>query len=321
MGRASTRRCGWRFPEEVRSSKSELSATALNKTFIETGLKAVDLFAPVPLGGDILVTGEPKAGARIVGTELACRFARRPGEFSGVTAFLDPAVADAEDYAADFKDAIPADAELISTERIPAERIRQVGGLSAPPLGNVVFAFSHRTSYLDAFRQAVRSARFASPKVPLTAFAITEGLSPGGFDARLVLSRALAAEAVYPAFDVVGSTSNARGLGEAAPDHAHVAKSAREAIARVLSKLRPGGINDPAWEGNANPAERPAVQALVFLSQPLFCAEGYTGMASAIVPVAETVTDFRTILEGRYTDHAAARFRFLNGLDGQLVDR
>lgn len=287
----------------------------MRTTFIETGLKAVDLFAPIPLGGDILVTGDPKAGARLVGTELVCRFARRSGDFHGVSAFLDPAVADAEDYAADLQDAVPVGAELISAETIPVERIRQANGVSAPPLGNVVFAFSHRASYLDAFRQAVRSVRFASPRVPLTSFAVAEALSPGGFDARLVLSRALAAEAVYPAFDATASSSNARGLGEAAPDHARVAKSAREAIARALSRLRPGAINDPAWEGNADPAERPSVQALVFLSQPLFCAEAYTGMASAIVPVAETVANFRTILEGRYADLAASRFRFLNALD------
>lgn len=42
---------------------------------VETGLKAVDLFVPIPLGGDVLLSGEPHAGVRVLGTKLTLRLA------------------------------------------------------------------------------------------------------------------------------------------------------------------------------------------------------------------------------------------------------
>lgn len=283
--------------------------------FIETGLRAVDLFAPLPLGGDVLLRGEPKSGPRVLGTELALRLSRRPGGGLRTTVFLDAAVADAADYEAEFRETVPA-ADLVVADAITPDRFR--GHLASRPfsLGNAVFAVSHGRYFIADFLGAVAAGRKASPFTKLTSFVVTEAEVAGEFDAEIRTIRALAAEGVYPALDVGASFSTAKHPARLAPDHPRVAQLAREAIGRAARDLQPGRIQDETWAYHTDSARRPSLQALLFLSQPFFCAEAYTGMPSAVVPLAETVAGFRAILEGRHAGAPVRNFRFRNSLEG-----
>lgn len=285
----------------------------MSASHLDTGLRAIDLFAPVPLGGDVIVSGEPKSGGRILGTELALRLSRLSGRPPKVVAFLDAAVPDADDYEAEFKEAVPG-VELLRVPSVSVEMLKP--RLSHRPfsLGNAVFAFSHEPWFLEGFLRAVKAGRESSIFTKLTSFVVTEAPFAGSFDARLHTLRALAAEAIYPALDVTTSTSKAIGLDRHAPGHVRVAQMAREAIARVVADLAPGAVKDGDWSYRTDPEKRPALQALLFLSQPCFCAEAYTGMSAAVVPLADTVKQFQAILEGRCREIDPLLFRFRNAL-------
>lgn len=287
----------------------------MNNSVIDTGLRAVDLFAPIPLGGDYLVAGEPKSGPRVLGLELLTRLSRRAGNPPRTCVFLDTAVPDAEAFASEIEAAVSGAAELFRVDSVAAETLVHVLVQKPFSLGNAVFAFSLDSAFLDTFRKAVKKGRNRTSGTPLTAFAVTEAVPGDRFDARAICRRDFAAEGIYPALDPAASQSNAVGLDFLALGHSRIAGQAREAIAAVARELTPGRIKDENWAFHMDPSKRPALQALLYLSQPYFCAEPYTGMAGAVVPLAETVASFRAILEGRHAGVPAQRFRYLNGLE------
>lgn len=283
----------------------------MSASHLETGLRAVDLLAPIPLGGDVLVSGEPKSGARILGTELVFRLSRLPKKPPKVLAFLDTTDPEADGYEVEFKETVPG-VELMRVPSVSAETLKPHLAHRPFSLGNAVFAFSREPSFIEGFRRAVKAGRESTLFTKLTSFVVTEASAVNSCDARLHSLRALAAEAVYPALDVVVSSSKAIGLDRHASGHASVAEAVRKAVAQVAADLVSEAIKDEHWPWRADPAKRPALQALLFLGQPYFCAEIYTGMTAAAVPLADTVKQFQAILEGRHRDTDPVLFRFRN---------
>ena len=55
-----------------------------------------------------------------------------------------------------------------------------------------------------------------------------------------------------------------------------------------------------------------------FLSQPMFVAEKFTGMAGVYVPVKETVRGFKEILSGKYDDVPEAAFYNVGPIEDAL---
>lgn len=64
------------------------------RAFISTGLKAVDLFAPLPRGGDILITGTKGAGIVVLGLKIARRLLKHPTDEFHVVYFPDEGLSD-----------------------------------------------------------------------------------------------------------------------------------------------------------------------------------------------------------------------------------
>ena len=52
-----------------------------------------------------------------------------------------------------------------------------------------------------------------------------------------------------------------------------------------------------------------------FLSQPFFVAESFTGSAGRYVPMRETVSGFREILDGKHDDLPEEAFLFVGSID------
>ncbi len=75
----------------IRWASNALLGNGLGKmTVIPTGLRGIDLFVPLPVGGDILLTGDPRAGARVLGNELVYRMANLPEQPTVPLVFFDP---------------------------------------------------------------------------------------------------------------------------------------------------------------------------------------------------------------------------------------
>jgi len=52
-----------------------------------------------------------------------------------------------------------------------------------------------------------------------------------------------------------------------------------------------------------------------FFSQPFFVAEQFTGTPGKYVPIAQTIKDFRELLDGKYDDLPEQAFYMVGGMD------
>lgn len=282
---------------------------------IETGLKAVDLFVPIPVGGDVLISGDAQSGIRVLGIELAHRLMNHPRHKFHVVLYLDQAMADVDSWVLELQESLPSFSNRFVVPAISTAEIQQQQSAAGRGPGVAIFAVSRSERFLYSFHEAIRTAReTATTTVPITSFSLTEELVPPGYDVNILCSRALAQEGIYPALNPKTSNSVAISHQSVSEKRRQVAESARAAIAKVLQNLHPEALNNPDWDFNREESKRPAVQATRFMSQAFFVAEPFTGKAGANVPVRKTVADFKSILDGKHRDDPPQQFMYSNGL-------
>ena len=118
-------------------------------------------------------------------------------------------------------------------------------------------------------------------------------------DSMIVLSRAMAAEGMYPAVDPLSSSSILLDPTVVGEEHYRIAEEVREAIAHykelqdIISLL---GIEELSAQDRLIVARARRLQR--FLTQPFAVTEAFTGKLGRSVPLAETIKGCRLILEG-----------------------
>jgi F-type H+/Na+-transporting ATPase subunit beta len=135
-------------------------------------------------------------------------------------------------------------------------------------------------------------------------------------DATTVLSREISALGIYPAVDPLDSTSrilDARYVGE---DHYQVARRVQEILQRykdlqdIIAIL---GVDELSEEDKVTVARARRIQ--LFLSQPFFVAEQFTGIPGKYVPIDETIASFRALTEGEYDHLPEQAFLLVGGVE------
>jgi len=122
-------------------------------------------------------------------------------------------------------------------------------------------------------------------------------------DATVVLSRQLASQGFYPAVNPLDSSSRLLDPRIIGDEHYRVATRVREILTRykelrdVIAIL---GIEELAEEDRLLVRRARKVQR--FLTQPFIVAEEFTGQAGVFVPLEETVSGFRMIIDGELDD-------------------
>ena len=143
---------------------------------------------------------------------------------------------------------------------------------------------------------------------PATAFA--------HLDATTVLSRKLTELGIYPAVDPLDSTSrilDPRIVGE---EHYNVAKSVQEILQKyndlqdIIAIL---GMDELSDEDKIVVQRARKIQR--FLSQPFFVAEEFTGRPGKYVPLQETITSFKGIVNGEYDDLPEQAFYMVGNIE------
>ena len=132
-------------------------------------------------------------------------------------------------------------------------------------------------------------------------------------DATTVLSRPISEKGIYPAVDPLDSTSrilDARYVGQEHYDVAPEIKRILQRYKELQDIIAILGIDELSEEdkvlvGRARRIER-------FLSQNIFVAEQFTGMAGSFVPLEETIDAFKALAEGEY-DHFPEQAFFMCG--------
>jgi len=133
-------------------------------------------------------------------------------------------------------------------------------------------------------------------------------------DATIVMSRALTEIGIYPAVDVLASTSTSLDPEIVGEEHYRVAREVQRILQQykelqdIIAILGMEELSDEQKQ-TVNRARR--VQR--YLSQAFFVAEKFTGNPGVYVKLEDTVRDFGDILAGKYDDKPEDWFYMVNG--------
>jgi F-type H+-transporting ATPase subunit beta len=264
---------------------------------LETGIKVLDVLAPLPRGGTIRTTAQGGVGKMVLLAEIVHRLARRGGRAVYVRwheRFYRPEDADAEqrelgiDHVASLvlgrmrASARGREAALLEGLQL-AESLRDepAGGrdvlllVDAPPTGELPLA---------AVRPRI-GVRSGGGSITLLAFDLllpnTEyargPIEADAWDTRLVFDRGQAKRGIYPALDALESSSALLCDGRVREAHARVADDVRGAL-----------------RGSSNSEVIDRLQH--YQSQPFFVAEPWTARPGEFVPLADSLAGYRAIL-------------------------
>lgn len=132
-------------------------------------------------------------------------------------------------------------------------------------------------------------------------------------DSTVVLNRSLSELGIYPAVDPLDSSSTILDPQYVGEDHYQVARDVQKILQRykelqdIIAIL---GMEELSDEDKLTVSRARKVQR--FFSQPFFVAEQFTGLAGAYVPLSETISGFRAILDGELDEVSESSF-FLKG--------
>ena len=138
-------------------------------------------------------------------------------------------------------------------------------------------------------------------------------------DATTVLSRDIAAQAIFPAVDPLDSTSRILDPQVIGEDHYTVARRVQEvlqqyrALKDIIAIL---GMDELSEDDKLVVARARKIQR--FLSQPFFVAEQFTNSPGKFVELKDTIRSFKAIVDGEY-DHLPEQAFYMVGAIEEAV--
>ena len=135
-------------------------------------------------------------------------------------------------------------------------------------------------------------------------------------DAKTVLSRDIAAQAIFPAVDPLDSTSRIMDPLVIGEEHYNVARSVQGILQRYKSLqdiIAILGMDELSEEDKLTVARARKIQR--FLSQPFDVAKVFTGSDGVQVPLEKTIASFKAVVEGKYDHLPEAAFYMVGDID------
>ncbi|MCE5170033.1 hypothetical protein LQV63_12000 [Paenibacillus profundus] len=278
---------------------------------IETGVKTLDLFAPLVRGGTVGLVARPGMGQLVVLAEIFHRLRQR-----GFTAvFWMPA-----DESAGVSDAVDA-ADI--TCRSMDEVYEHISSLR-----------NERDVFLGADREVVLSGellalqeRLQGPgERPVTITLVdTRGesvdaeLPYGPLDTLWRFDMGLSSRRLFPAVDPIASTSTILEGAQLEATHLTVQQRARKLLRRyreLHALVTVHGLEH--IPDNEVETYRRGERLEAFLTQPFYIAEPYTNKKGEWISLQDTLEDVRRILDGGADDYEAGKLMYIGrlGADG-----
>ncbi|HZG57241.1 hypothetical protein [Paenibacillus sp.] len=272
-------------------SLDELILRGSGIRMFETGIKALDLFAPVVRGGTVGFVARPNMGQLVLLAELMLRMRRR----GFATVFWDPG----------------ADAPGLEHVKAQAEYARSTGNEVYDLIAGLrderdVVLGVDKSAVLSGELLALRERLKEAGARPITIAlvdikgeAADEDGVYGPLDTLLQFDGDLSRRKLYPAIDPIGSTSTVLEGAHLEAVHLKTQQRARKLLRRyreirpVASAQGPGGI--PAAEEQLY---RRGERLEAYLSQPFYVAEPYTSKPGEWLSLYDTLDDVRRILDG-----------------------
>jgi F-type H+-transporting ATPase subunit beta len=136
----------------------------------------------------------------------------------------------------------------------------------------------------------------------------------GELDGQIKLSKVLAKEQIWPAVDPLTSHSRLLDTSAVSDEHRQVAEQVRQLLRRFYALQ--SADNASSWLSEADrQAIKRGERIRLFCMQPFFVAEAYTDHPGEYITVEETVRSFKSLLDGRYDDLPVEAFYFAGTLD------
>lgn len=138
----------------------------------------------------------------------------------------------------------------------------------------------------------------------------------GHLDSTVVLSRALTELGIYPAVDPLDSTSTILAPELIGEEHYYVARNVQKILQRykdlqdIIAIL---GMEELSEDDKMTVRRARKIQK--FLSQPFFVAETFTGRPGQYVPLKDTISGFKEILDGKCDNIDEADFYMKGTID------
>ena len=140
-------------------------------------------------------------------------------------------------------------------------------------------------------------------------------------DATVVLSRQVAELGIYPAVDPFDSTSrqlDPQVIGQEHYDTARDVQNTLQGYKELKDIIAILGMDELSEEDRLTVSRARKIQR--FLSQPFAVAEVFTGTPGELVPLADTITSFRAIVDGEY-DHLPEQAFYMVGDINQVLKK
>ncbi len=140
-------------------------------------------------------------------------------------------------------------------------------------------------------------------------------------DATTVLNRQIAERGIYPAVDPLDSTSRILDPRIVGPEHyttAHEVQKILQAYKSLQDIIAILGMDELSDADKLTVARARKIER--FLSQPFHVAEVFTGTPGAFVPLEETISGFKGIVEGKY-DHIPEMAFYMVGTIAEVLEK
>merc|ERR1711997_919350 len=135
-------------------------------------------------------------------------------------------------------------------------------------------------------------------------------------NATTVLSRSVAERRIYPAVDPLDSTSRIMDPNVIGSEHYEVARGVQKilqdykSLQDIIAIL---GMDELSEEGKLKVARARKIER--FLSQPFQVAEVFTNNPGKLVPIDQTISGFKEILDGKYDHLPEVAFYMVGNID------
>jgi RNA polymerase sigma factor (sigma-70 family) len=276
--------------------------------FVSTGIKALDLFAPLSRGGVVRFPFMAGVGMLVLLGELCRRFLMRPQGAAIWTGFTQPPfdLADWEADMAEFglKDDVVvslADLDEAAEERRAAFERGLATAETLRDSGRQVLAIILSTQgYENDVDASLMRLKAQADRGSITSIIITPFLGEGAiretlelpYSGQIVLDRNRAKRHLYPAIDPRRSLSDLLEPNTVRGRHADIAS-------RVASVFDDYYLRDPDLTGLdlSDDAAEPVARLARYLCQPFFITEPFTGRPGESVDIDAMLDELESLLD------------------------
>ncbi|WP_286229397.1 hypothetical protein [Neobacillus mesonae] len=270
-------------------SVDELIIRGNTVEMLETGIKAIDFFAPLTLGGTIGFVARPGMGQLVLLAEIF----HRMNERSYQTFFLKP-----------MEDAIGLSDVTDAAEFIcgsPNEVLESMLTVSKKPILLAADRQTVLSGEIDTLLEELKEKGIVPTTilVDLRGEAVDEQEPYGPLDTLLQFDADLVSRKIYPSINPLYSTSVLAEGGHLSKVHLQALQEAKK-ILRRYRELRFLG-RDRVPESDKSTYHR-GLRLEAYFSQPFFIAEPITKIQGAAVALQTTIKDVQRIMKGELDD-------------------